>query len=188
MAASDLQSILSQLSSTTDYATLSSLLSKAKIALLKLKALTPTATTSPQVLQAARAVFEQGALISIRNKDPDSFTRYVNQLQPFYELPAESYGGVESSERSKITGLFLLLLLVKGDYAGFHTELEALEVRGGGDAERDQYLGYPVRLERWLMEGSYDRVWKAMKGGEVPSAEFGVFSEVRRISRPVRSC
>jgi 26S proteasome regulatory subunit N12 len=29
-----------------------------------------------------------------------------------------------------------------------------------------------------LMEGSYDRVWKAMKKGEVPCEEFGMFSEV----------
>jgi 26S proteasome regulatory subunit N12 len=46
------------------------------------------------------------------------------------------------------------------------------------DVEGDRYLGYPVRLERWLMEGSYDRVWKAMKKGEVPCEEFGVFSEI----------
>lgn len=39
-------------------------------------------------------------------------------------------------------------------------------------------MGYPIRLERWLMEGSYDRVWKAMKKGEVPCEEYGVFSEV----------
>lgn len=85
----------------------------------------------------------------------------------------------EKSERAKITGLYLLLLLTKGDYAGFHTELEGLELRtGGGDIEGDRYLSYPVKLERWLMEGSYDRVWKAMASREVPSEEYGVFSEV----------
>lgn len=49
---------------------------------------------------------------------------------------------------------------------------------GDGDVEGDRYLGYPVRLERWLMEGSYDRVWKAMKSSEVPCDEYSVFSEV----------
>jgi hypothetical protein len=29
-----------------------------------------------------------------------------------------------------------------------------------------------------LMEGSYDLVWKAMASREVPSEEYGVFSEV----------
>jgi len=89
----------------------------------------------------------------------------------------------DKSERAKITGLYLLLLLTKGDYAGFHTELEGLELRTGfdgkgGDVEGDRYLSYPVKLERWLMEGSYDQVWKAMASREVPSEEYGVFSEV----------
>lgn len=72
------------------------------------------------------------------------------------------------------------MLLTQGDYAGFHTELEGLELRedGGKRVEEDKYLGYPIKLERWLMEGSYDLVWKAMEGGKVPSEEYGVFSEV----------
>jgi hypothetical protein len=177
MSEHDLLDILRKLKSTTDYSTSSSLLSRAKLTLLKLNALTPVSATSQSLLGAARAVFEAGALISIRAKDPESFTRYVNQLQPFYELP-ENVLSPEGSERAKITGLYLLLLLVKGDYAGFHTELEGLEIRGG-DVENDKYLGYPVRLERWLMEGSYDRVWKAMASREVPSEEYGIFSEVR---------
>ncbi|KAK1703244.1 uncharacterized protein BDZ83DRAFT_234939 [Colletotrichum acutatum] len=44
--------------------------------------------------------------------------------------------------------------------------------------EGDKYLGYPIRLERWLMEGSYDRVWNALKSREGPSKEYGVFSEI----------
>ena len=91
-------------------------------------------------------------------------------------------------------GLYLLLLLTRGDYAGFHCVLEGLEMEAGivgndddddgvdgatGGLEEDRFIGYPVRLERWLMEGSYDRVWKATKGGVgVPGEEEGVFSEV----------
>lgn len=78
-----------------------------------------------------------------------------------------------------MTGLYLLLLLTKGDYAGFHTVLEGLEVEMGGGLEEDRFIGYPVKLERWLMEGSYDRVWGATKREGVPGEEFGVFSEVR---------
>ena len=47
-----------------------------------------------------------------------------------------------------------------------------------GALEADRYIGYPVKLERWLMEGSYDRVWGATKKDGVPSEEFAVFSEV----------
>jgi 26S proteasome regulatory subunit N12 len=37
---------------------------------------------------------------------------------------------------------------------------------------------YPIRLERALMEGSYDRVWGETNSERVPSEEFGLFSEV----------
>lgn len=184
MADRELTSLLQKLKVSRSYPESSSLLSKAKIQLLKLHALTPQPTTPPALLVAAREVFEHGALLSIRAKDPSAFTRYVHQLTPFYELPAEKVGGHGEGERKKITGLYLLLLLTQGDYAGFHTELEGLELRednnlDGGRVEDDRFLGYPIKLERWLMEGAYDRVWKAMAKGEVPSEEYGVFSEVR---------
>jgi hypothetical protein len=50
-----------------------------------------------------------------------------------------------------------------------------------GAVEDDKFLGYPIKLERWLMEGSYDLVWKAMASNDVPSPEYGVFSEVNTI-------
>jgi len=184
MSERDIQAILQKLkSSSTSYQESSSLLSKAKLTLLKLNALTPQDSTSPSLLSLARDVFETGALVSIRAKDPAAFTRYVHQLTPYYELPNEKFGGgsKSSGEKNKITGLYLLLLLTQGDYSGFHTELEGLELRemGAKKVEEDKYLGYPIKLERWLMEGSYDLVWRAMEGGKLlPSEEYGVFSEI----------
>lgn len=176
MSEHELQDVLRKLKSAHSFADSAPLLSKAKIILLKLHALTPRPTTPPSVLNAAREVFEAGALLSIRAKDPAAFTRYVHQLTPFYEQASPASG---SSEKSKITGLYLLLLLTQGDYAGFHTELEGLERRlPSGRVEDDRFLGYPIKLERWLMEGSYDLVWKAMASREVPSEEYGIFSEV----------
>jgi len=177
MAERELQDIIRKLKSSTNPAQSKPLLSAAKIQLLKLHSLTPQPNTPTSVLLLARDVFETGALLSIRAKDTDSFTRFVHQLTPFYELPAERLPG-SKSERSKITGLYLLLLLTQGNYGGFHTELEGLELRTEGKVEDDRYLGYPIKLERWLMEGSYDLVWKAMASREVPSEEYGVFSEV----------
>ena len=144
-------------------------------------------------------MLETGALYSIRAQNVDAFTRYFQQLQPFYELPDELFESKDRGQRSKITGLFLLLLLTKGDYAGFHTLLEGLEVesaaaesasgngigietiskeKGAGGLEGDRFISYPVMLEQWLMEGAYDRVWKACKKDGVPGEEFAVFSEV----------
>jgi 26S proteasome regulatory subunit N12 len=203
MADRELTTLLTHLKTnpTAPYTETSALLSRAKLLLLQLNALTPSPSTPPHLLALARETYEQGALASIRAKNPDAFTRYVAQLRPFYELQQGNNTEGEGSERNKITGLYLLLLLTQGLYGEFHSELEALAASsntaagggvGGGaaaaatlggrrpsvDVEGDRYLGYPIRLERWLMEGSYDRVWKAMKKGEVPCEEFGVFSEV----------
>ncbi|PBP26057.1 26S proteasome regulatory subunit rpn12 [Diplocarpon rosae] len=180
MAERELQDVLRKLKASRTYNDQAPLLSSAKLLLLKLKALTPLPTTSSSVLILARDVLETGALLCIRAKDPVVFTRYVHLLTPFYELPADRLA--PSNEKNKITGLYLLLLLTQGNYADFHTELEGLELRGGlgggVDCEHDKYLGYPIKLERWLQEGSFDLVWKAMASREVPSEEYGVFSEI----------
>lgn len=181
MAENDLRQLLTQLDSLkpNQLSTAPQLLSRAKLALLHLNALVPTDQTSSQHLSLATAVLEYGALISIRLQDTDAFTRYFQQLQPFYNLPAERIQNRIAGNQSKVTGLYLLLLLSVGDYAGFHTVLEGLEASSGReDAGRDEFIQYPVRLEQALMEGSYDRVWGETKGERVPSEEFGVFSEV----------
>ena len=190
-----LQPIIQKLQSNPQmpYPEATSLLSRAKILLLKQGALTPTASVPADKLSQARDVYEAGALFSIRARDADAFTRYVAQLQPFYEQQQQA--SASAGERNKITGLYLLLLLTQGRYAEFHSELEALACReqqnqqnqqqqqqGGGEIENDRFLGYPIKLERWLMEGSYDRVWRAMKSREVPSEEYGAFSEVMLFS------
>lgn len=181
MAERNLAQIVNQLkqSPSLSYPEANKLLSKAKLALLNLKALTPSPDVPQNLLVLARETYEQGALFAIRARNPEAFTRYVNQLQPFYQLPSSRLP-LNLAERNKVTGLSLLLLLTQGRYGEFHSELESLAngEGGGGDVEGDRYLGYPIRLERWLMEGSYDRVWKAMKSSEVPCDEYSVFSEV----------
>jgi hypothetical protein len=87
----------------------------------------------------------------------------------------------KTSQRSKITGLYLLLLLSMGDSANFHTVLEGLVEEAslkGGRVEDNPYIKYPVELERNLMEGSYDKVWRETKSERVPSEDFGLFSNV----------
>ena len=155
-------------------------LQKAKIALLQQNALIPSQQTSVQTLATARSILEAGALLSIRSKDAHSYIRYYSQLQPFYDFPGLQQH--PSRERSKITGLYLLLLLSQGDYAGFHTLLESLLVEEGANGsaavEEDPFIKYPIELERSLMEGSYDQVWRKTNGRDVPGEEFGLFSDV----------
>ncbi|KAK5105484.1 regulatory particle non-ATPase [Lithohypha guttulata] len=167
-------------------------LQKAKLILLQQNSLVPSEGVPVGQLKTARSVLEVGALLAIRRRDPDSFVRYYSQLQPFYE-----FSGLQSSpspNKSQVTGLYLLLLLSQGDYAGFHTLLESLIVsegiNGGKSVEDDIYIKYPVDLERSLMEGSYDQVWRKTSGRDVPGEEFALFSEilVHTIRSEIASC
>ncbi|KAF2115476.1 DNA replication and checkpoint protein-domain-containing protein [Lophiotrema nucula] len=197
MAERELEGYIHQLKQTLQsrkYQQSQQLLQKAKVALLHLNALIPQENSSQKNLKLARETLELGAITSIRLKDPVSFTRYFQQLQPFYSLP-DNVLSKQASERSKVTGLYLLLLLSDGDYAGFHTLLETLEVEvsangGNKGLEDDVFIQYPIRLERALMEGSYDRVWGETKGERVPSEEFALFSEVLigTIRKEIASC
>lgn len=55
-------------------------------------------------------------------------------------------------------------------------------MEGTGDSEKGwqwgEYVRYPVTLERWLMEGSYDKVWEATRKSKTPTEEFDVFTKV----------
>ncbi|KAK6519014.1 regulatory particle non-ATPase [Arthrobotrys megalospora] len=159
------------------------LLSTAKITLLKASALVPSANTvatNPHLLSQARDILEIGALTSIYLSDTESFSRYYAYLQPFYKLPTTVLPA--SQQEGKILGLYLLFLLSQGDAAGFHTALEVLNQEGSGDSEKGwqwgDYVRYPVTLERWLMEGSYDKVWEATRKGKTPADEFDVFTKI----------
>jgi len=179
VAEQEVQSIVNQLHqhlASHNYDACQPLLSRAKHQLLQLQALIPNERIPARVLKLARDTLELGALVSIRLKDAESFTRYFQQLQPFYSIPEQVLPRT-SNNASKITGLYLLLLLSSGDYAGFHTQLERLAM-GGVKLEDDECIQYPIRLEQALMEGSYDRVWSRTMGEAVPSEEFKVFSEV----------
>src|SRR5277367_1523702 len=102
MTDSDLSSLLASLHHTLqthDYQRSLSLLSRAKLALLSADALIPTPSTPHTLLITARSILEAGALVSIRLQDPEAFTRYYQQLQPFYDLDASSsssHGGHHS--------------------------------------------------------------------------------------------
>ncbi|RHZ57958.1 hypothetical protein CDV55_103836 [Aspergillus turcosus] len=161
------------------------LLSRAKRTLLLQNALIPTPSTPSELIPLAREVLELGALASIRQTDAQGFTRYYQQLQPFYDLERSGTGSANvdtrSSQRSKITGLYLMLLLSMGDSTSFHTVLEGLVEEAslqGKRVEDDLYIKYPVDLERSLMEGSYDKVWRETNSERVPSEDFALFSNV----------
>lgn len=186
--AKELKSLVTELNNAVNrkqFDKANDLLSRAKRTLLLQNALIPTPSTSPDLLVLARETLELGAIGAIRQTDAHSFTRYYQQLQPFYDLERDSTSGknidVKTSQRSKITGLYLLLLLSSGDGTSFHTVLEGLVEEASlkeKSVEDDPFIKYPVDLERNLMEGSYDKVWRETNSERVPSEDFALFSNV----------
>ena len=69
-----------------------------------------------------------------------------------------------------IQGLNLIRLLTQNRIADFHTTLESLPSESPHD---NPFLKHPVDLERWLMEGSYSKVWSARN--EAPAEEYKFF-------------
>ncbi len=61
-------------------------------------------------------------------------------------------------------------MLSSNAIAGFHAALEALP---SDLVQKSKYIQHPIHLERWLMEGSYSKVWRAQK--DAPREEYKFF-------------
>ncbi|KAG8986158.1 hypothetical protein FRB95_003053 [Tulasnella sp. JGI-2019a] len=159
------------------------LLSKLKIGLLEAGLLFPQDTVNKDDLLVTRDILEMGALWSIRTKDVPSFDRYYSQLETFYV----DYSSVLplSLRQYCIQGLNLIRLLTQNRIADFHTKLESLPA----DALQDnKYIKHPVNLERWLMEGSYSKVWVAREEAPAEEYKFFVDSLMGTIRNEIASC
>ena len=71
-----------------------------------------------------------------------------------------------------IRGLNLIRLLTQNRIAEFHTTLESLPLPADS-LTSNPYISHPINLERWLMEGSYSKVWNARE--EAPAEEYKFF-------------
>ncbi|KAF7790887.1 hypothetical protein EIP86_001845 [Pleurotus ostreatoroseus] len=153
---------------------------KCGVLLAKLK---PDANLDDLVI--AREILEIGAICSIRAKDVPSFDRYFSQLQTFYNdfssiLPP-------SPREYPIRGLNLIRLLTQNRIAEFHTTLEALPLPADS-LTSNPFIAHPVNLERWLMEGSYSKVWNAREEAPAEEYKFFVDSLMGTIRNEIASC
>jgi len=143
-------------------------LSKLKIGLIEAGLLLPQGDVNLGDLVVARDILEIGAFCSIRSRDVPSFDRYFSQLQTFYTDYSESLP--PSKREYAIQGLNLIRLLTQNRIADFHTTLETLDA---DVIAENVFIKHPVNLERWLMEGSYSKVWNARE--EAPAEEYKFF-------------
>lgn len=103
-------------------------------------------------IMVARDVYEVAALLSVKLEDDASFERHVLQAKTYYV----DYAGAlpSSSRQTLILALNLMRLMVQNRIAEFHTELELIPASIRSDA----YIAYTLRLENYLMEGSYSKL------------------------------
>eukprot|EP00295_Goniomonas_pacifica_P021354 CAMPEP_0175869308 /NCGR_PEP_ID=MMETSP0107_2-20121207/35893_1 /TAXON_ID=195067 ORGANISM="Goniomonas pacifica, Strain CCMP1869" /NCGR_SAMPLE_ID=MMETSP0107_2 /ASSEMBLY_ACC=CAM_ASM_000203 /LENGTH=267 /DNA_ID=CAMNT_0017187333 /DNA_START=11 /DNA_END=814 /DNA_ORIENTATION=- len=156
-----------------DLAKASSLLSQLKIALTSFQSLPGsgdlTAATATQELLVARETYELASMLSILNKDIPQFERHFTQVKTFYF----DYDHVlpESPFKLQILGLNLMRLLAQSRIADFHTEIELIPV----SKHEDMYIKFPIQLEQYLMEGSYNKI---LTGSDVPAASYKFFIDI----------
>jgi len=159
------------------------LLPKLKLGLIEAGLLLPQGDVNLGDLVFARDILEIGAFVSIRSKDVPSFDRYFSQLQTFYTDYSESLP--PSKREYPIRGLNLIRLLTQNRIADFHTTLESLDADIIAD---NPFIRHPVNLERWLMEGSYSKVWNAREEAPAEEYKFFVDSLMGTIRNEIASC
>jgi 26S proteasome regulatory subunit N12 len=95
------------------------------------------------------------ALLNIKQEDAVSFERHVSQAKTLYVDYADILP--VSPSQHLILGLNLMRLLAQNRIAEFHTELELIP----RSATSHPAIAYVLRLEQYLMEGSYAKITAA---------------------------
>ncbi len=159
------------------------LLTKLKIALTEHNLLVPSVASSASKadLELARSVLEMGAFYSVRIGDIPGFDRYLSLLTPFYDTTLSA-----SDNYEPLLGLRLLRLLSSNQISAFHTLIETLPT---DLVNKSTFLQHPVSLERWLMEGSYSKVWRLSRE-KPPQHEYAFFVDLLMdmIRNEIASC
>lgn len=147
------------------------LLSQLKVDMLSLSFM-PAEDSEASVAESllCREILEIGVRWSVAVKDTKSFERYFSQLLTYYTdfesvLPVSPY-------KCEILGLNLLHLLCQSRIAEFHMFLEMIPSK---DMMADVYILHAIQLERFIMEGSYNKI--IIGRDNVPSPGYVFFIE-----------
>lgn len=158
-----------------------------KIRLIKFKLIPPfpkeQLATIKKQLTLARETYELGAFLSIEQKDESSFERYVAHLKTYYNDYQVLLG--DSEWKWPILGLHLMALLAQNNISEFHTELELVPF---DNQQNTNYISFPVELERWLMEGSYNKVLNAAPKVPLPLFKFFMDKLTVTVRKKMASC
>ncbi|KAF0697170.1 Aste57867_12164 [Aphanomyces stellatus] len=156
-----------------------------KIALIQLPSLPPTTTESPTAVQErklARDVLESATIMSVKEEDSAAFERNITQLKVYYN----SFGDQlpKSPLHYPLLGTRLLHLLVENRMAEFHGELEILPSEGRADPN----IAFAMKLEQYLMEGSYNKVLEARTNEPNPYFKWFMSQLLQTVRDAIADC
>jgi len=147
-------------------------LTQLKLEMTKFGFLVPDASDARRFL-LSREILEHAVLLSIKEKDTESFERNFSQLKTYYSDVPKSAQIPESERKWLIVGLNLLRLLVSNRIAEFHTELENIPFKV---QQENVYVRHSIQLETHLMEGSYNKIYESRN--TVPAESYAHFTEL----------
>lgn len=122
----------------------------------------------------ARDVYETAALLSIKQENSASFEKHSAQGKSYYI----DYASVlePSADQNLLLSLSLMQKLAENRIAEFHTELELVPTA----ARADPTLAFVLRLEQYLMEGSYASI--TAPGNAPPHPAFDFFMSLLMVT------
>lgn len=139
---------------------------ESQLAQLKLQIFAGEAGQDPSLM---REMLELACFLSIRREDIDGFERNVAQLKMCYESSQQQ--SPPSTQKHPIIGLYLLHLLAADRISDFHLELELISMND----HENLYIKQPIQLERYLMEGNYEKILESKK--DMPQMYYSFFME-----------
>ncbi|OBA23554.1 hypothetical protein METBIDRAFT_9807 [Metschnikowia bicuspidata var. bicuspidata NRRL YB-4993] len=186
MALPKLAEELYALFDSENYEKCQKLLPPIKIELIKHNLLVPMGAnteTTEQLndLKIAERILEIGALLLLLAAEYQAFEHYFASLRPFYGSARLHAQREANTDSTKIISLFLIYLLSQGHISKYHVELELIYSSPLIDVEKDNFLQYPIDLERNLMEGNYIKIWKLLQDdADLPCKEYRHFTSSLR--------
>jgi len=175
---SDLNSLHKKLlsawnSSIRDANKVDSLLSSIKVGLDIPEVVSKSKLSASNLFCVLKDYYEIRALLASLNiseygSGMPAFERAITEVHGFYECQEK-----ESEGKYLIQGLHLMYLLASGQLPLFHMIIEKIDqsIQRG-----NPYISTPIKLEQFLMEGSYNKILLDEKN--IPSPHYGVFIRI----------